>query len=209
MRHNELPPMRAAIRPRLSLGLIALSALLSLAACGGASPSAETPRIAPPPDGLDEYVERVRETVSAWETGVGIALRIREGAGEPQTLLFAETSPPTYSEEIALWTIATIAAAADNTVLGHMMVGLPALEPGTPEGDADKRELVVAMLLASEPWSGQHPAAAWSINPGSHAKLRLSENAAGDLEGELTATLVSNDGTRTFTVERGFIYLKR
>jgi hypothetical protein len=210
MAHIDIPTTHASGAARGARRLVALAIALTLTACGGAgaaAPGATAPE--PSDDALGEHAERVRSAVAGWEAGTGIAVRVREDGGEAQHLLFAETTAPSWSDELAMWMIATVAASHDHTILGHLMIGLPALEPATLAGSAEQRELAIAMLLTSEPWDGQHPKAGWTINPGSSARIELRETEDGDLEGDFETTLVSNDGETTITVEQGYLYIKR
>jgi hypothetical protein len=210
MRHIHFPTTRSSLAPRAArvAGVFALG--LALAACGGAAATASTETT---PDADDElfrsHAERVRSVVSEWDQGTGVALRFREVADEPRHLLFADPTAPEWNEELGLWVIATIAVDEDDAVLGHLMIGLAKLEPGTRRGDSETAEVAVAVLLTSGEWSGQNPHTAWSVNPGSSARVVLRPTSGGDLEGELDATLVSNDGETTVTVERGYLYIKR
>jgi hypothetical protein len=211
MQHIHFPTARpSTVHPLTWLaGTLVLG--LTLAACGGA---AATTGPATAHDADDEmfraHSQRVRSVVSEWSEGTGVALRFRENGGEPRDMLFADPTAPTWNEELGLWAIAAVAADEDDTILGHLMLGLAKLEPGAGRGDAETADVAVAILLTTGEWSGQHPDTAWSINPGSFARVELRRaSGVDDLEGELEAKLVANDGATTITVEQGYLYIRR
>jgi hypothetical protein len=209
MRNIDFPQAVTWGAARISRGFFALLTLVALTACGGSSATA--PKAAsgePAEDALREHAERVREAVSGWEAGTGIAVRVREGDDEPRTLLFAETTAPSWDEDEAVWLIATVATGHENAVLGHLMIALSALEDAELDGAPGKTDLLVGLLLSSE-WNGRHPDAAWSSNAGSRARITLRTTAEGDVEGEFEGELMSNDGETKLTIEKGYLYSKR
>src|SRR5690606_18640275 len=102
-----------------------------------------------------------------------------------------------------------IALGENDTVLGHVLLGLTDLSPGTYEGNDEQRTAVLAIQITSDAWNGEAPETCWSVNPKSYFRIVLRDVGDGNLEGDFQAKVVSNGDDSYFTIESGYIYINR
>lgn len=183
-----------------------------LVACGGSSAShgSTTPSAASTADDFEAKKAKVRDVVSGWDEGSGIVIRfLKESTGERLSLIFGDATAPVWKDEPGLWIIQGLALADDDSVLGHVLLGLSDLRPGSYEGTHERSNAVLAVLLSDGQWNGQDPDACWSVNPNSFFRISLRDAGDGNLVGDFQGKLVSNDDNSYLTIDAGYIYINR
>lgn len=186
---------------------------------GDMSGGGEQAQGGPPPTGSpaqgstgDDFLDginRVKGKVPGWDSGTGVVIKfLKEATGSRLSLIYVDTTAPEYKSQVGLWLIHT-KAHADNKVLGHFMLMLKNLSPGTYRGSPSSKDVIMATQIG-ERWNGKAPDATWSINNQSWCEITLRPGrASGDLEGSFRAKLVDNSGQSYHTIENGYIYINR
>jgi hypothetical protein len=207
------------------LGLVALGALtVGAAGCGGgyytagsppsseatAASSSSSSSSSSSDDTFDQDRDRIRTTVPGWDEGSGATVRfLKESDGKRTSLIFVDTTAPAWSADQGLWVIAAVAKGSNDTVLGHLLIGVSKLEPGVYEGGPSSKDSVMAVLLGEPKWDGKNPETTWSVNDGSWCRVVLRDLGGGKMEGDFQGKLVDNKGNQYMTIESGYLYIKR
>ena len=197
-----------------------LSLALSVSACGGGYYSAASPpstsssgassSTSSSADSFDEDRARIRSTVPGWDEGTGATVRfLKEASGTRTSLIFVDPTAPAWSSDLDLWVIEAKAKGSDDSILGHLMIGLAKLEPGTYEGSPSSKQSVMSVRLVEPQYDGKAPDTTWSVNDGSWCRVVLRDAGNGTLEGDFQAKLVDNKNEQYVTVESGYLLIKR
>ncbi len=176
--------------------------------------SSSTASSAPAADSSDGDFASKRDTIrraaAAVDDGTAaLASFVKESTGKRTVVAFVDLTAPEWKESAGLFVIVATAKTSDNTVLGHMMLGLPKLEPGVYEGSPSSKAAVLAVLLGEPKWDGKNPGASWSVNTGSYCKVTLRDAGSGNLEGEFSGKLVDNKGDQFVTIDTGYVFINK
>jgi len=134
---------------------------------------------------------------------------LKEASGTRTSLIFVDPTAPAWSSDLDLWVIAAKAKGSDDSILGHLMIGLAKLEPGTYEGSPSSKQSVMSVRLVEPQYDGKAPDTTWSVNDGSWCRVVLRDAGNGTLEGDFQAKLVDNKNEQYVTVESGYLLIKR
>ncbi len=206
-------------------GIIVLASLFGAVSCGGGyysgSGSPNSANSAPASssssssassnaDSFEDDKARILKQVPTWDEGTGATVRfLKESSGTRLSLIFVDTTAPAWNEDQKLWLIAAVAKDGDDAVIGHLIIGLSSLDPGTYEGGPSSKSAVMAVLLGERKWDGNHPEASWSVNDGSWCRVVLRSAGGGNLEGDFQAKLVDNKGEQYMSIENGYLYINK
>jgi len=177
-----------------------------------ASPSTHPqPGTLPPnADSFEADRDRIRASVSQWPHGTGATLRfLNESSGERLSLIFVDEAAPKFESDNSAYAIYAKARVGGGKVVGHLVLYLKALRPGTYQGDDHTKSAVMGILMGDPIWNAENPETAWSVNSESWCEVELRGTPEGALEGNFRARLVDNKGTGFINVESGFLFIKR
>lgn len=159
----------------------------------------------PPAAGSSEFVTKVQKVRAVApqlpQGSVMVAQWRNQRTGQSLVLVYQDETPPERKGEH--WVIVS-QASASNTVLSTIALGLPQIAPGRFSCNDG---VMLGAALGSQ-WKPSDPESAWGSNEGGSCLVQLKPAAGNGLEGVFTGRLVANDGSGSYVIDQGYIYVK-